>query len=337
MVDMNTTNKSFLDMHEYLKKKGIKNNAFMLELKNPDLAGVDPHSTRLSLAQKAAILKEVRENYWYFLREVVRIPMVGGYSPKEFKLTPLTLAAEFLMTKNKDIYIESPIQSSKNVAVLVRLLFIYNFFDLDSTIIFAENYSEQLLWDVVEYRNALPSYLITKSPTKYYNKDKETKKVLRDDRIVTISSMNKSERKLLSDLAGISAPNIFMDNFAFMEHNKIFYANQMPSYADEAKFADINNKPHGIIMTSIPGRLDTNEGEFAKYIRDRATPFDISMYDMSDEELNAKLRENIESRFICISMKYKEIGLSDEWYENMKKMLANQEDSIRRELDLEWF
>jgi hypothetical protein len=45
---MTTRNKSFLEMHYYLKKKGIKNNAFMLQLLDPDLAGIDPHDPMLS-------------------------------------------------------------------------------------------------------------------------------------------------------------------------------------------------------------------------------------------------------------------------------------------------
>ena len=40
---MNTENKSFLEMHYYLKARGIKNNKFHLLLYDKDLAGVDPY------------------------------------------------------------------------------------------------------------------------------------------------------------------------------------------------------------------------------------------------------------------------------------------------------
>ncbi|MBR2245588.1 MAG: hypothetical protein IJ880_00945, partial [Bacilli bacterium] len=55
---MSTNNKSFIDMHHYLKAIGVKNNKFMLVLYDPDLDGVDPFDPSLSLQMKAKILKE---------------------------------------------------------------------------------------------------------------------------------------------------------------------------------------------------------------------------------------------------------------------------------------
>jgi hypothetical protein len=59
-----TTNQSFIDMHYFLKQKGIKNNAFFLILYDRDLAGVDPRDPNLSMAMKTKILRECCCNYW---------------------------------------------------------------------------------------------------------------------------------------------------------------------------------------------------------------------------------------------------------------------------------
>ena len=59
-----TSNKSFLNMHEYLKAIGIKNNSFMLTLLDPDLAGVNPYDPNLNQLYKRKILKECISNYW---------------------------------------------------------------------------------------------------------------------------------------------------------------------------------------------------------------------------------------------------------------------------------
>ena len=69
-----TKNKSFLDMHHYLKSIGIKNNEFMLTLIDPDLDGIDPHDPNLNMYYKQKVLRECICNFWYFIREVVRIP-----------------------------------------------------------------------------------------------------------------------------------------------------------------------------------------------------------------------------------------------------------------------
>ena len=64
IIHKSTTNQSFLDMHYYLKSKGIQNNDFFLALLDPGLAGVDPRDPNLSPNMKIRILQECRLNYW---------------------------------------------------------------------------------------------------------------------------------------------------------------------------------------------------------------------------------------------------------------------------------
>ena len=47
-----TTNKSFLDMHYYLRDRGIKHNEFMLLLLDPDLAKINPRDPKLPQVYK---------------------------------------------------------------------------------------------------------------------------------------------------------------------------------------------------------------------------------------------------------------------------------------------
>ena len=62
--DFDTANKSFLEMHYYLKQRGIKNNRFFLVLYDKDLAGVDPYDPTLSTIMKQKIFRECVSNYW---------------------------------------------------------------------------------------------------------------------------------------------------------------------------------------------------------------------------------------------------------------------------------
>ena len=73
IYDVQTSNKSFLKMSVILRRRGVKNNKFMLTLYDKDLQGVDPHSRKLTDRQKIKIFNEVTNNIWYYLREVVRI------------------------------------------------------------------------------------------------------------------------------------------------------------------------------------------------------------------------------------------------------------------------
>jgi hypothetical protein len=63
-LQKSTKNKSFLDMHRYLKATGRKNNAFMLALLDPDLDGINPFDPNLNSFYKQKILRECVCNYW---------------------------------------------------------------------------------------------------------------------------------------------------------------------------------------------------------------------------------------------------------------------------------
>lgn len=120
---MSTTNQSFIDMHYYLKHKGIKNNRFFLALYDPDLAGVDPRDPNLNAMMKRKILRECIVNFWYFIREVVRIPDQGGTvgSGKRYKLHRGNLAQNFCFLLNWNIFLEKTYKG--NSAYLVTGVF----------------------------------------------------------------------------------------------------------------------------------------------------------------------------------------------------------------------
>ena len=102
---MSTTNKTFLNMHYLLKSMGIQNNRFFLALLDPDLAGISPFDPNLSFMMKQKVLREVTNNFWYFVREVVRIPMEGGAvgDGAMYKLHRGNLAFHFLFLNNYNV------------------------------------------------------------------------------------------------------------------------------------------------------------------------------------------------------------------------------------------
>ena len=81
IIDYNTPNKSFLRLAGLYKSMGIKNHAFILQLHNPLLQGVDPFDPNLSVEQMAMIAEECQINPFYFYREVIRIIASGNPNP----------------------------------------------------------------------------------------------------------------------------------------------------------------------------------------------------------------------------------------------------------------
>ena len=84
-----------------------RNNEFMLTLIDPDLDGINPHDPHLNSFYKQKILRECLVNYWYFIREVVRVPSPGG-APMMYKLTRGNLALSFCQALDLNIFYEAP-------------------------------------------------------------------------------------------------------------------------------------------------------------------------------------------------------------------------------------
>ena len=155
-----TKNKSFLDMHHYLKSIGIKNNEFMLALIDPDLENIDPHDPHLNAYYKQKVLRECMCNYWYFLREVVRIP--GANGTIRYKLTRANLALNFCMALNLNIFLEIPRQNGKTVSAAIRYLYIFLFGTTNAKMAFLHKNAEgskDNLQTMKDIRDCLPPYL----------------------------------------------------------------------------------------------------------------------------------------------------------------------------------
>lgn len=341
-----TTNKSFLEMHYYLKSIGIKNNAFMLALLDPDLAGVDPHDKNLSTLMKQKILRECVNNYWYFLREVVRIPDSGSTGGGvKYKLTRGNLALNFAMILNLNIFLELPRQQGKTVSALCRYLWVFNFGTTNSEIAFMNKKmgdSKLNLARLKELRDALPSYL---QMSELITPDgKRVKKSNTVESLVHPSNGNKiktvpsarSKASAASLLRGRTLPLWYADEWAFTPYNEIIYTNTIPAWKTAAVNARKNGAPYGILITTTPGFLTENEGKYAYSMKESATVFTEKWYDMSYQELSEYIGANTGSSFVYIRYSYQQLGASEEWFRSICTDMGNKWSDIRREILLEW-
>ena len=346
-IQMETTNQSFLDMHYYLKSIGIANHDFFLALLNPDLAGVDPRDPMLTPRQKAMILVEIRYNYWYFLREVVRIPVQGSSTEggARYRLDRGSLAMNFLFILNFNLFVELPRQHGKTTTALCRYLWMYNFGTTNSKIMFmhkAHSGSKDNLKTLKTLRDALPSYLQLSG-----NIGVNGEKLKVPDTVVNIehpfnhnsittfpSARNKEAADNLG--RGLSFPAQYYDEFAFMPFNKTVYLAATPAFSTASKNAALNGAPYGILITTTPGDLLTDSGQFAYSMRNNATPFNEQFYDFTVQELLDLRSSNTNSDFFHIRFTYQQLGSGQEYFRNMVRMMERNWPEIRREVMLEW-
>ena len=117
IIDLGTANKSFLELARDLKRLGIKNWYFMLEVKDPSIIKIDPYqsdangNTTLSKDQIVRVLNECTANPWYYLREISRIPDQGG-SPIPYKANRGNIAQAWCFLHNLDSWLNLPRRKS---------------------------------------------------------------------------------------------------------------------------------------------------------------------------------------------------------------------------------
>ena len=347
LIHKSTTNRSFLEMHWYLKERGIQNNDFFLILFDKDLAGVNPRDPNLPQVMKVKILNECMRNYWYFLREICLVPTQGGEAGggKRFQLHRGNLAMNFLFILNYNMFLELPRQQGKTVAAAFRYLWCYNFGTTNSEMVFMHKDhtgSKSNLKKLKEIRDALPPYLQMSSPVGADGKKLKVPNTIvmiehphNHNKITTYPSARTKEAA--NNLGrGSTVPLIWYDEFAFMPYNKEVYLAATPAFSTASQNAKANGAPYGMCITTTPGDLLTDSGVYAYDIRNKATPWNEAYYDKTFEELEGLRKANTNSSFFLISYSYKQLGKGQDYLNEMIVQMNREWPAIRREVLLEW-
>jgi len=339
-----TSNKSFIEMSNYLKAIGVKNNRFMLTLLDPDLAGIDPHDPNLSLNYKMKVLKEVRNNFWYYLREVVRIPSSGPPSP--FLLNRGNMAFLYLAIMNINTILLMPRQTGKTIAAACFYVYVYNFRTQNSQISLLNKEfkdSKDNLSRIRSIRDLLPVYLrfdavfsqVNGKKVKVPNTAVYMEHAVNHNKLRTYAKA-RNDVSAANLLRGQTFPLLWVDEFAFVPFMKIIYGNMSPAMSKAIEIAKRNGVPYGILYTTTPGFLTTEEGKYAYRIINNATKFNEGWYDLTYQQIIELIDSNKLSTFVHIQFTYQELGYSEEWFYEQCKKQDWEWPLIRREFLLEW-
>ena len=341
---MNTLNKSFLEMHYYLKARGIKNNKFHLLLYDRDLANVDPYDPTLPTFIKQKIFLECQRNFWYYVREVVRVQSQGGPYVR-YRLDRGNLALNFCFTLNLNIYEEQPRQTGKTVGTNVWFSWVYNFGSRNANMIFLNKKHDDAKRNLNDLKNiikALPSYLrfdqafgIDGKKLKATNTVQYLQHKINFNKIEALP-MARNRTSAISLLRGRTVTNCWIDESAFFQYLEESLQNGMPALTTAFRNCKQNGAPHGLCLTSTPGFLTTEEGQYMFDLKNKMTPFSELWYDFSLQKLTETLNANEKSIFVYIRTTYQQLGLSEDWLKERIKEQNQKWTDIRREYLLEW-
>jgi hypothetical protein len=128
----------------------------------------------------------------------------------------------------------------------------------------------------------------------------------------------------------------YWDEFAFINYNREMYMAAIPAFSTARANAVAAGAPYGILITTTPGSLTEEEGQFAFNIRNSATQWNEAYYDYSREQLEALMKANDRSNFMHVVYSYQQLGRSEEYFRRMCEDMQYDYVAIRREILLEW-
>ena len=345
-VSLETKNHTFIDMYYYLLNIGIPNFRadFMLRTYDLGLIGVDPFDPLLRSDIKMRIAIECGRNVWYFLRECVRIPRADGNVP--YELHRGNMAMTYLFERNISQFNEQPRQFGKTIGAQCCYLWIFLFAARNSKILYYHKDhggAKDNLKTLKELRDALPDYLQMKQEAigsngkkiKVPNTVETATNIVNNNTIVTLPSA-RSKEQADKIARGKTAPFIYFDEFAFMAYNEIVYSAAVPAFSTASEIAASVGAHYGIMITTTPGDLTTDEGNEAYTVRNNATQWVDEYYALSFNELDELHKANTKSSFFLVSYSYKQLGRGEEYFKRMVIELQNNWLKIRREVLLEW-
>lgn len=125
-----TRNKSFINMWHYLQRFNVENNIFMLGTLDKELSdfSIDKYLSYdredpSFLLYKTRVINEVKNNIWFYFRELVFVPDKDNHGKfKHFELTPTTMLMIYLYNKSSYIVTEN----NDNVIYTNKFLWNYN-------------------------------------------------------------------------------------------------------------------------------------------------------------------------------------------------------------------
>lgn len=334
MIQYNTKNNSFLKVYKFLKQKGIKNNAFFLELKDETLLNVDPFDEEnLTDEQKQRIIIECSRNIWYFLRECVRIP---GSGINKYSLNLGNLAITWSCLNNLNNYCVMPRQCGKTFAVMAVMCWILYFGGKNTEmILFAQQQSnlDNNMSRIKSIRNELPSYLRFIS-----NKDRDGSvmdfKALGNS--IVKQAPGRSEESADNRGRGTSKPVMNYDEFAFIPYIRTQYQASILAQTTVARAAEKAGLPHFVSITTTAAFLNNESGIYAHDFFLDSLEFHESFYDMDIDDIKRILRNEAKRNFIAIEYQYWDLGKGDDYFEEQCKALNYDKDAIDREVLNKW-
>lgn len=167
IYDWDTPNTSFIKMAHILKNLGVENYCFFLKLYDKNLVGVNIYDEDLSDEIKMRVRREIKRNFWYFVRECVKIAVPGRL--KDFAINRGNLAMLWCLLNNINATLILPRQNYKTQSACAFYAWCYSYATENSAMAFFNKRSDNCNENLARMKrilDELPEWLHVKAGRK---------------------------------------------------------------------------------------------------------------------------------------------------------------------------
>lgn len=346
---MQTGNKSFLKMAKAFRDMGIQNWYFHLALIDQRLVDIDPHDPNLTPEQRVWVLTEASVNYWYFVREVARVPAEGvGGKPYQASRSNIMLAWLYLC--HIDQMLIQPRQTGKSVGVDFIWAWILWFAGRGVKVqlmTLNNRLRTENMARMRKIRDRFPKWMI--KPNRFDAENSER---------MTYSGWSQPGKEVINEYAiflpqadeegannvgrGLTSANKQFDEGPFCPNIDISIPASLNGTTAARDDAKAFNGFYGILYTTTAGDLGTKEGRYMYDILMSGTEWSEMFYDCKDQkELALTVRVNSRSGqapvpFISAVFSHRQLGKDDQWLRETIAANKNTKASAEKDYLNKW-
>lgn len=317
IADVNTKNVSFLHYAGLLKTMGVRNHLWPLQLHNKDLLGIDPRDPNLTTLQMALVAQECKNNFWYFIREVMIIPGSDDIETVKFEANRGNMALYWLYFNHVIPYIVMIRQSGKSFAMDTLDIWHLNirlYFANISLVTKDETLRSANMKRLKDIEETLPFYLKMRGSKDSANS--EEMRVSKLKNVLRAHIANKSE-KLARNLArGLTDQITRFDELAVLSNIAISLPAALAAGTAARDRARRRGDPYGCILATTAGKKDDRDGAYAFNLLMDSAPWSETLMDRSNEEelhISVKGMSRTKDLMVIASFIHSQLGKTDEW------------------------
>lgn len=340
IIDVNTTNESFLKMAVKYRDQGIDNWGMILALHNPELQGVDPYAEDLDVDTKVAISVEVKENIWYYLREVNYLPSKAGRDPIRYRANRGNVAVTWLCMNNIDLIHTQPRQTGKSVGMdsINAWLMFFRLENSEISLITKDSgLREKNVVRLKDMRDILPAYLIVTDRKDKNNSEAITYRARNN--VMNTSVAQASEGGARKVGRGNTTPIFVIDEAPFITNIEVTLASALPGGTEAKALAKERGEPYFTAITTTAGKRDDRDGSFIYGLIENSARWNDAWFNLPNEEALRKVvkaggRNDAVRVYCCFN--HRQLGYTDQWLREVLAETGSRGAEASRDYFNEW-